>query len=100
MEKVTAQQKRFEEQFVALTREVEGVSSTLSNSTNPDERIGTLETFLLQWQQDVFDLSKTIIPAFNMSKCSCEGMTPDQKHRILRDIETLRKSVDELRLLA
>lgn len=74
--KVTSQQSKFEEQFVALTREVESVSDVLSTTTNPDERINALETSLLQWRQDVFDLSRTIIPAFNLSKCSCEGITP------------------------
>lgn len=100
LDKVTEQQRRFEEQFVALTKEVEGVNNVLNSSTNPEVRINALETSLLQWRQDVFDLSKTIIPAFNLSKCSCQGITQEQKSRIINDIDVLRRSVDELRVQA
>jgi hypothetical protein len=41
----------------------------------------------------VFSSTKTLLPAFNLTKCSCEQLTPDQKQSVINELEAVRSNI-------
>ena len=76
---LVAQQTKFEGVFEQLLDNVSQLEVQINGTNNTDEKIMILENAIISERESVFELSKTIIPPFNISKQSCEKMTDQQK---------------------
>ena len=91
------QQKKFEGAFSTLLNNVSKIENELAGSNNTDQKIMILENAIISERESVFELSKIIIPPFNISKNSCEKMTDQQKVELLGELEEARTQVNALK---
>lgn len=100
IEALIAQQTKFESIFEQLLDNVTQLEVEINATQDTDEKIMLLENAIISERESVFELSKTIIPPFNISKQSCEKMTDQQKVELLEELEKAREQVTELKNLA
>jgi hypothetical protein len=57
--------------------------SNLQTAASTTDKVGILESEISKQRQLVFSSTKTLLPAFSLTKCSCEKLTPDQKQSVI-----------------
>lgn len=94
---LVAQQTQFEATFKKLLDNVTNVEKSVQATDSTDEKIQILENAIISERESVFELSKTIIPPFNVSRQSCEKMTDQQKVELLDELQKAREQVNQLK---
>ena len=77
LSQLNSQQQQFESQLSSMQSDLEKVTAKLTSTTNDEEKVGILEDAVARHRELVFQSSKTLIPAFNVSKCACEDLSPE-----------------------
>lgn len=78
-----AQQTNFEQNVGKLLTNLSQIEKSLNSTSNIDQKVIILENAIISERESVFELSKIIIPPFNISKSGCEKMTDQQKVELL-----------------
>lgn len=88
-----SQQGEFEKQLGTIEANMANTMAKLATAASSAEKIGILEKEITKERQLVFSSTKTLLPAFNLSKCSCENLTPDQKQSVINELENVRGNI-------
>ena len=100
IDKLLEQQSSFESSINNLLSNITSIEKAVADADSTEDRIVVLEAAIKSERQSVYELSTTIIPAFNLSRSSCEQMTDEQKVGILEQLATAKKEVAELQKLS
>jgi hypothetical protein len=71
-------------------------SSKIQAAARKSDRISLLEEAILKQRNLVFQSSKTLVPPFNLSKCTCEDLSANQKQNIINDLNEVRRNINIL----
>jgi hypothetical protein len=92
-----AQQNSFERVFNALMSNISRIDASLNGTPSVDEKIAILENAIISERYTVFNMSKILIPPFNVTRSGCEQMTDQQKVALLQQLATAKEQVYQLR---
>lgn len=96
LDQLSRQQQQFESQLAAMQSDLERVTSSLRSSSSDEQKVGILEDAVTRHRELVFQSSKTLIPAFNVAKCTCQELSPEQRQSTLAQLESVKADVYRL----
>lgn len=72
---LTKQQEQFETQLTAMQSDLTRVTDSLKSSETDEQKVGILEDVVTRHRELIFQSSKTLIPAFNVAKSTCQELS-------------------------
>lgn len=87
------QQTQFENQLNLIESDLASTMVKLKSAGSNSEKVGIMESEIAKQRQLIFSSSKTLLPSINITKCSCENLTPDQKQAVINELEGVRNSI-------
>jgi hypothetical protein len=100
LDALKAQQSAFENQVNTLISNITALDTKVKVAGSVGEKVGLLENAIISERETVFELSNSIVPAFNLSKNACQELTNQQKINILEQIAQAREKVESIKKLA
>lgn len=90
------QQTQFENQLNLIEADLASAMIKLKSAGSTSEKVGIMESEIAKQRQLIFSSSKTLLPPVNLTKCSCERLSPDQKQAVINELEAVRCSIVNL----
>lgn len=100
LDALKAQQGQFQAQVKGIVQNLSTIESNLNQTTNNSQKVIILENAIISERQQVFNLSNSIIPPFNLSQSACQQMTNDQKISMLDQIAQAKQQINGLKNLS
>lgn len=87
------QQTQFENQLNLIEADLASAMIKLKTASTPSEKVGILESEIAKQRQLIFSSTKTLLPAVNLTKCTCDRLSPDQKQAVINELAAVRSSI-------
>ena len=79
-----------------MQSDLERVTNTLKTTEEDEKKVDILEDAVTRHRELIFQSSKTLIPAFDVAKSTCQELTPEQRQSILSQLESVKSDVYKL----
>lgn len=91
------QQKILEDSVTKISLNLDELTRQLADSSNDTEKVLMLENSISSERRQLHNISVSILPQFNFSRCSCENLTEEQKVSLLKDMDWMRDEIVKLK---
>lgn len=97
LRQLSKQQAEFERQFELIRNDLGRASNMFKTTESRPKRIEAMEKTIERHRGMLLEASKNLIPPLNLSLCSCQALSTEQKQHIINELNEVRSSIFTLR---